>query len=185
MAIGYLDMDGVIADFMRGALARHGRLDALDDYPVGQWDVHIVLGMTADDFWKPLVGHDFWASLEPYPWCGRMFELMNDYFGEKWEICSTPCDDPYSASGKLEWLSKHLPKCNGRSFRRFHLTCKKERLANYRAILIDDSDHNAKEFCAAEGNCILFPQPWNINAHLKADPMAFVEKRLKQIFGRK
>ena len=159
--VGYLDMDGVIADFMRGALARHGRLDVLDDYPRGVWAVEQHLGITSDEFWDPLRGHDFWSSLDKYPWFDQMIELMNDTFGDQWFICSTPCDDPYSASGKLEWLNRDLPLCNGRSFRRFFLGVNKEQLAKPGAILIDDNDRNCWNFSNARGASVLVPQMWN------------------------
>ena len=98
---GLIDMDGVLVDFMRGALARHNRLDVLENYPRGLYHIEQHLGLTIDQVWQPLQGFDFWAEL---PWSADFFqfvETINEVFGINWAICSTPCDDPYSAAGKL------------------------------------------------------------------------------------
>lgn len=157
----FVDMDGVLVDFMRGALAAHNRLDVLDNYPRGLWLVEQHLGITTDEFWKPLDGFEFWDNLTAYPEFWTFVDIINETFGNNWAIASTPCDDPFSAAGKLSWLSRYLPKCNGRSFRRFYLCEHKYRLAKPGTVLIDDNETNCRDFVAAGGKSVLIPQPWN------------------------
>lgn len=157
----FVDMDGVLVDFLRGALSAHNRLDALDNYPRGQWLVERHLGMTAEEFWGPLQGFEFWDNLPAYHTFWTFVDVINETFGGNWAIASTPCDDPFSAAGKLSWLSRYLPKCNGRSFRRFFLCEHKYRLAKPGTVLIDDNETNCRDFVAAGGRSVLIPRPWN------------------------
>lgn len=61
----YLDMDGVLCDFVGAACKLHGR----DPATVTHWNFFKDWGMTAEEFWRPIheAGEDFWANLEPYP----------------------------------------------------------------------------------------------------------------------
>jgi hypothetical protein len=154
----YLDMDGVLCDFVGAALRIHKRLDALDHWPAGEWDIAKVLGISTDEFWAPIDHHaeHFWAGLEPYPWLNNLVNLLEST-GAPITIASSPSYDPYSAAGKLMWLKKHLPQFK----RRYLLGGEKHLLARPNAVLIDDNDQGVYQFHTAGGWGITFPQPWN------------------------
>lgn len=154
----YLDMDGVLVDFVSGALRVHRRLDALAHWPAGEYALEKVLGLSTEEIWAPIHHHGeaFWANLEPYPWCGELLALCES-LGEV-TILSTPSADPYSAAGKLQWLAKYLPP---RYAETAILAREKERLAHSRATLVDDNHRNTDRFSYHGGRIATFPQPWN------------------------
>lgn len=170
----FVDMDGVLFDFMGSAMARHGRLDVLDNYPTGVLYAPDLLGLSTSAFWKPLEGHDFWADLKPYPWMSFLLEIIAFHFGDDWWIASSPCFDPASASGKVESLQRHMPKSGGNTFDRYFLCRDKWHLAKTGAVLIDDNEDNCRKFQDNGGKAVLFPAPWNRFGRFVEDPVRHV-----------
>ena len=169
----FVDLDGVLADFVGAALELHGRPDVLDNWPPGEWNISAVLGVSSGEFWKALdrQGAGFWESLEPFPWT---FELL-DTIGKvaPFTILTCPSLDPGCLDGKVRWLHRHL----GRSFRDFLIGPSKHLLARPEFVLIDDSDRNIARFREHHGHGILFPQIWNAN-HSQNDRLAYVRDAL-------
>lgn len=64
MAVVFFDLDGVLSDFVRGALDHHGRGDF--PYEEVRWGIEEQLGIDPKQFWEEL-GHAFWANLSVYP----------------------------------------------------------------------------------------------------------------------
>ena len=48
-------------------------------------------------------------------------------------------------------------------------------------VLIDDSQDNYDNYTQKGGRAILFPQPWNNNAHLIGDRLGYLQKELKAL----
>lgn len=166
----YLDMDGVLSNFNAKIQELFGT-----DTVIDAWDVHKSLGVPKSEVYRRMeeAGHDMWASMKPYERGGELVRLCQK-FGEV-SICTAPTMDPYCASGKTEWLQKFF----GKSFRDYHITPNKHKLANPMAVLIDDHDKNIKAFSDASGKTILFPQPWNTGRVFDGDKIEFVEHMLK------
>ena len=176
-ALGLLvDMDGVLVDFVTAALRLHDRLEVLQDWPAGEWDMSEVMGISGQEFWGPIAeaGADFWATLEPYPWCDDLFELVEST--GPWCILTSPSGDPFCAAGKITWLQRRF----GRGFRRFLIGPPKWVCARPDQLLIDDNDTNVDRFRERGGRAILFPQPWNRNHALVEDRMSYLEDELSQ-----
>lgn len=173
----FLDMDGVLCDFVTPALSLHKRADALQTWPAGTWDIASVLGVSDEEFWKPIneAGHDFWFSLQPYPWMDRLVSLVT--LVSDWTIASSPSQCHHSASGKVAWLDKYF----GFPFRKYLLGPDKHHLGKPGHLLIDDNDKNCCEFEARGGKAILFPQPWNELHRHASDPIEYVAERLVRI----
>lgn len=73
----YIDMDGVLADFCGAAFRCHGHNYDHDTYPRNEWEIAKVLGVTMDEFWKPIddAGIEYWANLEPLSWAADLLKL--------------------------------------------------------------------------------------------------------------
>jgi 5'(3')-deoxyribonucleotidase len=163
----FLDMDGVLCDFVKSACALHGQpVESVDC-----WDFNNKWGITGDELWAPIheAGAEWWADLEPYPWCHELISVVADA-DPNFVICTTPSASPGSCAGKLEWLHRHL----GPKFRRYIMACDKSPLAANGRLLIDDGDHNCLAFQERGGDFICVPQPWNSNAE-------HVERRMEHV----
>jgi len=159
-----LDMDGVLVDFVSGAMSAHGI--SMKEYGLrakpGEWDLNEQVGMTEDQFWGPLQGEWFWTGLKPYPWAKALYEaccVVGDV-----TIATTPSRDPGCLSGKLKWLHEFF----GVEFNDYMMGHEKSLMAKEGVLLIDDNDINCERFEDAGGDTILFPRTWNM-LNRKAD----------------
>ena len=155
----FVDLDGVLADFVSAALTLHGRSDLLDSWPAGERDMAKGLGISSSKFWAEIdrAGAEFWASLEPYPWTFDFLDQLQSI--APITIATSPSNDPGCLAGKLQWMQRHL----GRSFRDFLIGPSKHLLAKPDVALIDDRGGNVRDFREHGGRAVLFPQPWNAN----------------------
>lgn len=176
MRICYLDMDGVLVDFVNGALREHGHT-----IPAGmvKWDFNKQLNIPDPEFWGPF-GRSFWANLE---WMREGQELLSElealFTPEHIVILSTPCGTPGCAEGKLDWIKKHLPKYK----RQYLFGPAKHLCASPSHILIDDYDHNVDKFRTYGGKACLVPRSWNTNEHLTSSNQYDVKTFMEQVKG--
>ncbi len=171
-----LDVDGVLANFVKGACALHNQpVESVDC-----WDFNIKWGISSDELWAPIhdAGWEWWANLEPYPWFDDLIHMVEEA-DPNYVICTTPSASPYSCSGKLEWIHRHL----GKDFRRYIMACDKSPLAARGRLLIDDGDHNCKAFREKGGDFICVPQPWNSNAEHVDRRMSHISDFLTHYMG--
>lgn len=158
----FLDMDGVVCDFISAAFRVHGSEFNPATYPRGEWSIAKVLGITETQFWEKIdaVGEDFWPGLVKYPWAEELIACVERHVGPNWSFCTTPSRAHFSSSGKVLWIQEEF----GSRFRRYHIGEDKHHFAQSQHLLIDDSTANCQKFTGAGGHAILFPQPWNIGA---------------------
>lgn len=152
----YIDVDGVLAQFVESAFKFYDREYKDSNYPACEYDIAKVLDMTPKSFWARL-DNAFWLDMPLYSWAEKLVAEMHNY-GNVY-LATSPPEDPRVASYRLNWIRYHFPAL----FRRTVLTPNKNVLAHDRAILIDDSDQQTMDFCQADGYAILFPRPWNSN----------------------
>lgn len=176
----YVDMDGVLARFSKGACRLHGRESMyIEDSWHPTWDIWDHMGLSKEDFWKTIneAGQIFWSSLEPYPWHFALLNLAERHGAPV--IASDASASCHCPSGKASWLEQHAPHLA----EDYHFTKKKSRLSQPGTILIDDNEKQVSAFLGAKnpGKAILFPQPWNRNRHLVHDRLGYVEQQLKGI----
>lgn len=149
----YLDMDGVIVDFVRGI---NKELE-ISEY-AKKWDWWTDNGFTFQDvnerctfrFWRNLEwmhdGHDILREVAKY------FKLEQIY------LLTYPMPNIESPTGKWIWIRNNIPEY----YKRTIITqASKTLLAKPDCLLIDDKDENVEEFIAAGGDAILVPRPWN------------------------
>jgi hypothetical protein len=167
-----IDLDGVLCDFVRGALELHGGLDRLPDWPPGRRDIHAVLGISKSQFWGRIDETDgFWEGLAPYPWKDALLTESRRY--APFSIATSPAFHHGCATQKVAWMRRHLR----RDFTDFLIGSQKWLMARPGSVLIDDSDRNVDEFRAHGGHAILFPQPWN-SLHAISDRMGYLAAEL-------
>jgi 5'(3')-deoxyribonucleotidase len=172
----FIDMDGVLADFISSAMAVHGATYDAITYPRMEWSIAKVLGITEDEFWEKIdeMAPDFWPHIPPYEW----MELLVDTAATIAPIAllSTPSLHPSCHYGKRQWVDKHLPGVE-------LILCKsKFLLSKPGRVLIDDNDGNCAKWEAEGGTAMLFPQPWNGNHRFMDQQHEYAIERLA-VFG--
>lgn len=169
----YLDMDGVIADFLYQLLWEHNREDLITRYEEGtfpnDWDLEGELG-TEEQLYSVVrkLGRSFWINIPPYPWMTKLLNCVNNFckiHKANWYICTTPYYQSDCYKGKVDWLHANL----GQQFSNIIMIRDKYLLANKNSFLIDDSEKNYDNFIKNGGNAFLFPQQWNRAREQKSD----------------
>jgi len=174
----YLDMDGVLTDFV-GACLKEFAVEAnekgLTPEKVDRWSIEQLLGVSQDELWDRIGYTGFWADMKPYPWALALFNECRRH-GEV-VLLTSPGDCAWAAAGKLMWVRSNMPPVT------LIQTKDKTHCAQFGRILIDDSDKNIDAWQDADGYGILFPQPWNRRGDLRSrprfDPVTFVRSRLE------
>ncbi len=155
----FLDMDGVLTDFVRAMCERHRVVNPYDDPKnYGNYNMAELLGMNHGEFWFPAEHHQFWAAMNWMPDGREILEFVEETFGEE-NVClfTDPSQSGTSASGKMNWVNRLIPRYNGRLL----IGKPKAFCAHAGVVLIDDRDENVDQFNEAGGQAILVPRPWN------------------------
>lgn len=164
----YLDMDGVLVDFVGGVMEFYGLNRNLRER-VMSWDGIPALltellpnPVTDEQLWSNLESRgrsEFWRNLEWLPWGQELYTICAAFAPTV--LMSTPTHAPSSASGKLEWIRQNIPE---EGQRRYSLSPCKHHMAHPGALLVDDSQSNVDKFREHGGDAILIPAPWNSEA---------------------
>jgi 5'(3')-deoxyribonucleotidase len=156
-----LDMDGVLADFLSGAIKalnqKFNRTITLNQYATefGQWGTYDYYGISVNDFWKAIEEvPDFWLNLPMMPWGRELYDHLS-HLGEV-TIVTSPSMDPNCAIQKLQWLRNNLNVTPDKVF----IGSRKYLMAG-NGILIDDYYKNIISFRDNGGEAILVPSTWN------------------------
>lgn len=177
----FLDMDGVICDFVGSAARLHCRQadELVSEWPAGVFDICHVLGVSATQFWSRVdrAGEAFWTYLNDYPWTSQLIELVQGH-DEGFVISTSPSRSHHSSAGKVRWLQMKF----GMPFRSYMLGEQKHLLAKPGAVLIDDNEASVLKFRDHGGEAILFPQPWNSLGRVD-DPVGYVSDELNRLCG--
>ena len=143
----YLDMDGVIADFL-GALEKRFNVDHWKDLEDPQLTI------------RGLKNTDWFFHLDEFKSSTKLVNAVRELAGQNYGICSSPIqrDDYNSAYWKRRWLEEHdfMPKVSN-----FVITSNKwkfahEEISGEPNILVDDKPDNIHRWEAAGGNGILY-----------------------------
>lgn len=198
----YLDMDGVLVDFVGGVIREFGVFTDMRER-VFEWDqipsvITAATGtlVTDAEMWGRLEdrGEAFWRNLEWLPWGQELYKMCCD--AGPVVLMTTPSEDPYSAAGKLAWIQEQLP---AEQHRRYSLSPCKPSLRHSAALLIDDGEHNVDGFRAprfvhsggsnmhalAGGRAVLVPAPWNSFGRwpTNEEVLSPVRAALAKVFG--
>ena len=153
----FVDLDGVLVDFVGPALRLHGK----DLAPLEvRWNFPEQVGFTREtlgQFWDAL-DQPFWRSL---PWTHEGRDLLRGVeaaFADRVSLLSSPCLTPGCLEGKREWIDLNLPREYGR---RYLLGAPKHLVAGPGKVLIDDHEEHVDRWVARGGVGVLVPRPWN------------------------
>ncbi len=173
----FLDMDGVLTDFIGSVLRLQQQAHLLSNWPKGHRDVHSLMGISKSAFWRIVdsQGSDFWATLPEFEWSKQLVAMVRQY--APMTILTSPSMSPSCLEGKVRWLYNYFTVDQGKLFTDFMIGHNKELLAAPGRVLIDDTERKVTSFQDAGGMAILFPQPWNANFAI-ADRLGYVRAQL-------
>ncbi len=149
----FLDMDGVVCDFTKGALAVHKTI--IPPLEI-KWDFWKKIGCTEQEFWSPF-NREFWSNLEWTVEGKEILDAVESLFRDNIVLVTSPCETEGCVEGKRDWVSKHLPSYT----RRLMIGPCKHLLAGKGKLLIDDSSDNINKFGLFGGNVLTVSRPWN------------------------
>lgn len=157
-----LDMDGVLVDFLSGAITAlnrdFNRTVTLEQYvnEFGMWETYDYYGITVKEFWHSIHSTpDFWYNLKPTPWAVQLYKML-ELLGDV-TIVTSPSEYPDCYAQKARWLSDF-----GISGSSVFMGSRKYLMAG-NGILIDDYYKNVNAFRDAGGEAVLIPSNWNTN----------------------
>jgi 5'(3')-deoxyribonucleotidase len=176
----FLDMDGVLADFVDGACKAHDRPSPyIDQLAYGKFEMEKLWAINANEFWSKIdADPDFWINLKKTPEADILVERSIEWFGrESIAILSAPSMDPKCVPGKRRWMQKHYP----RLAKNMIFTSAKEFLASNKNVLVDDKSSNVQHFIEAGGIGIQMPRLWNAQWHRSNHALGDVLQALAEI----
>lgn len=177
MRVCYLDLDGVLVDFVGGALKLHGKEIPPKEV---QWNFPRQLGFAdtlAKEFWD-LLGYDFWANLGWTHEGRETLKAVEGAFYDRVCIMTSPCNTPGAVEGKVAWIKREIPDYS----RRFVVGPAKHLFAGPGKVLVDDNDDNVEQFRLYGGRAVLVPRPWNHRRHLTDDLGRFDVAKIAEEF---
>lgn len=183
-----VDIDGVVADFVAGAMKLHGK-----PYPYGDpanrgehgWNIEKLWDIPPHVFWSPME-FDFWADLDPTPEADAIIKILMDEFGLS-NLCflTSPISASGCVEGKRAWVGRHFSDIPILFSVRSHApesTPPKQFLASDESLLIDDYTVNVENFWNAGGEAFLFPRPWNRRHREEPEAVEKLEYAVKHCY---
>jgi len=174
----FLDLDGILADFVAGICEAHKREDPYElKKNMGSYDLLQVWEISPDELWGPANSLEFWKNIKRTSEADDIMNIVLEYFDEE-QVCflTAPTEHHGCHSGKFEWIMQHYP-----SFKhRYLIGNPKQFCAGPRSLLIDDSEKNVKAFLKEGGRSILYPRPWNaLHGLSKEESLSYLRERIK------
>jgi len=177
----FLDVDGVLADWVGGV---HERMGIDYDYsmwpyakgPAG-WDFHDEAGFSFADI-DAMCDFDLWANLRWMHDGHDIMRLVVQHFGKNnIRLLTAPMPNVMSASGKMEWIGRNLPEYKRQVT--IHTGDKAVLAKVPDSILIDDSSKNVDAWRAVGGKAILVPRWWNTDHYHANNTVDIVWSRIE------
>lgn len=183
----FLDMDGVLVNFLGGLHKALGVPYSYENYPYekGKWDMltdikHSCGSQITFSFREcnDCCTTPFWQNLRwMHDGHDVLRAILDKFIESRIYLLTTPMPNLESASGKMLWINDNLPIY----LKRIIITqAPKHLLARPDTVLFDDKDENVDGFREAGGKAILINRPWN-RGHLNANRTV---QMLQEFLGR-
>lgn len=150
----FLDLDGVLVDFVRGM---NKALGLSPDLVANHWDWFKDAGFSFKEVDNQCT-LGFWMNL---PWMHDGKDILRLFDASESCLATTCMPNRASALGKQLWVKAHMPAYSRRLIIFSCKTPKKLFAASRQCLLVDDKNENVDEFIEAGGSAILVPRPWN------------------------
>lgn len=163
----YLDMDGVLADFIQGVCDKLHFTNPWTENPnLPTENIEDALGYKSmrDIYWNisagdPELSHDFWANLPVMEGAAKLVSDAEKIFGDDIFVLSCPAKGQFGCCpGKVSWIEKHFPQFADR----YAFTRCKWAFAHRKGILIDDFCYQIARFNESGGIGIHYPARNNV-----------------------
>lgn len=164
----FLDMDGVLCNFVQASLVAHNRPEKHDE--ITTWEYFKTWGISDAEFWAKCSGVKFWARLNEYPWARKLVDTADRLAEHYFLTAPTSTKRAECIVGKEQWLG-------GDSFRMIP-TEHKHLIAAPGRVLVDDNEKNIANWIKHGGIGLGLKQPWN---NFVLDGWQVIEK-LKELF---
>lgn len=157
-----LDQDGVLASFATAAvewvnLYKQDNVTMERVVKECNWDLEKMWSLTQKEWWEIIdLYPDFWLEIPMFPWALKLHERLCEY-AEEIVILTAPSKSFHCIPHKLIWLEEKM----GIDRKNVITGKKKYLLARPDTLLIDDAEHNCREFREAGGKAIQIPSDWN------------------------
>lgn len=156
----FLDMDGVLSDFVGAMCKAHNLPNPYLDGTFTDWLLNKAPGwkMSTEKFWKPADEVEFWSEMEKTPEADEIVAVSEGLFGST-NICilTSPSLAPACVAGKRIWIQKHYPRFKDN----WLMGPAKHFCAGPGRMLVDDKEENCVAFTSKGGDAYLYPRPWN------------------------
>jgi hypothetical protein len=156
----FLDLDGVIRDWVRGVIKWYDLDCMAQDVLTWSWfEKYVEHLMTPKEFWEGQTS-TFWETLPFTQEAPMILDVMN-YIQKSGNTSVFLLTSPTlsSAGATQSWIRKNMPKYF--SDKRYIIGPPKYACASKNSILIDDAEHNVFPFAEWGGYGFLYPRPWN------------------------
>jgi len=171
----FLDMDGVLTDFL-GAAARFLNLPC-DINDMTHWNAVLDYYYgTPEQFWQDLPEH-FWSDYIGWMPDGiRIWNVVKEY-----NPIILTCPGLFSGGqGKINWLRTQLPEIYNAG--NYLIGPTKSVVSRKNCVLIDDSDANIEEWKSEGGYGILVPRLWNMASYFaNVDIPDYIHRSLRYL----
>jgi hypothetical protein len=156
----FMDVDGVLADFVRPAFAWHGR--KIEEWPRCEWDICHHWGMSDKDFWKAIDNEAFWNSVAEYPDASWFIETLYSLC-ERAEASLVFCtQSSQNVQHFMPARMRLVQRVSAPVAPNVVITTRgKSVLAGPGKLLVDDNADHVRKFRDAGGQAILSPMHWN------------------------
>jgi 5'(3')-deoxyribonucleotidase len=174
----FLDLDGVVRDFVTGCAQWFDVPDLTPEsctYWKAPYDFVFAKhkDMTVEHFWRSLED-SFWINLPFTPEAHDVLTIL-EKFSDDAEVCILTSPSQTSAGATQQWIAQNLPEYFETN--RYLIGSPKHLCARPGSVLIDDYTRNIERFRCHGGRGILFPRPWNGNGH--SDPVKTMATELE------
>jgi len=186
----FLDLDGVLADFI-GGLGRYLKFRDGWEQPTRKGEsiaeIFEVAARDVDNVLMRYATAEFWESLDPLPWARMLVSRLrlnySIYLASSAGRPDRGLDSYFSraCAGKGSWVSGHFPELRDGLL----IVQDKRVLAGPQTVLIDDRESVVAPFREAGGRAVLFPAPWNAEYRtyyrLRDEPRDLVQYAMKDV----